>query len=77
MVVRQGMLLMGVGVVLGALASVWAARALQAFLFGVGATDPATYAAVGALLAGVALAATYLPALRATRVDPQTALKAE
>jgi putative ABC transport system permease protein len=50
---------------------------MSAFLFGVGPMDPITYAAVSALLAGMTLAATYLPAHRASRVDPVVALRAE
>jgi putative ABC transport system permease protein len=52
-------------------------RVMSAFLFGVGPMDPITYAAVSALLAGMTLVATYLPAHRAARVDPVVALRAE
>ena len=52
-------------------------RVMSAFLFGVGSMDPITYAAVSALLAGMTLVATYLPAHRAARVDPVVALRAE
>lgn len=77
MVVRQGMVLLGLGLVLGGLAAAGATRALQAFLFQVGRGDPGTWLAVGALLSAVTLAATWLPAVRATRVDPQRALKSD
>jgi putative ABC transport system permease protein len=50
---------------------------LSAFLFGVGATDPVTFAAVSVLLLVIALAASYIPSRRALRVDPLTALRAE
>jgi putative ABC transport system permease protein len=50
---------------------------MSAFLFGVGPMDPVTYAAVAAILALVSLLATYLPARRASRVDPVIALRAD
>jgi putative ABC transport system permease protein len=50
---------------------------MSAFLFGVGPMDPITYAAVAVVLAGMTLVATYLPASRASRVDPVLALRAE
>jgi ABC-type lipoprotein release transport system permease subunit len=50
---------------------------MSAFLFGVGPMDPMTYAVVSAALAAVALLATYLPARRASRVDPAVALRAD
>lgn len=65
-----------VGVALGALAAFGAARLIRALLFGVGASDLPTFAATAALLAAIALAASYLPARRAVRVDPVAALRA-
>jgi ABC-type lipoprotein release transport system permease subunit len=56
---------------------VLAARALRAFLFGIGTGDPMTFAAVALLLLVVALAASYIPSRRALRVDPVVALRAE
>ena len=50
---------------------------MSAFLFGVGPMDPMTYAVVSGVLAAVALLATYLPARRASRVDPMVALRAD
>ena len=81
MVVRQGVAQIAVGLVLGlglALAlAVAAADGIQNTLFGVSGRDPLTYLAVAALVAGVSLVATFVPARRATRVDPMTALRAE
>lgn len=75
--VREGARLTAVGLVLGLGASLLVSRVLASFLFGVGATDPATYAGVAALLAAVALLACYLPARRAAHVDPMAALRSE
>ncbi len=65
------------GIVLGLAGAVALTRVLAGSLFGVAATDPATYAGVAQLLATVAAAASYLPARRAARVDPVVALRAE
>jgi predicted permease len=74
MVVRQGMMPVAAGIALG-LAGAWAAsRLLTASLHGVTASDPLTFAAVAALLAAVAVAATALPARRAVAVDPTRVL---
>ncbi len=67
--------LLGVGV--GLIGAWFAAQALSRFLFGVGAADPATFVGVSAILIVVAMCASYLPARRALRVDPVTALRAE
>jgi predicted permease len=76
-VAAQGMLLAGIGIVLG-LGSVWAlARLLAALLYGVGPTDPMVLGLVTLALLGAALLATYLPATRATTVDPTIALRYE
>jgi putative ABC transport system permease protein len=77
LVVRQGMLLTGFGVVLGVAAAYWLTRLLETLLFGVSATDIGTFAAVAALLAAVAFLATWIPARRAARVDPLVALRYE
>jgi putative ABC transport system permease protein len=77
LVVGQGMRLVGAGLVLG-LSGAWVlSRVLESQLYGVGARDPLTYVTVAAMLGAVALAASYLPARRAVRVDPMSALKAE
>ena len=73
----QGMRLAAIGVVLGLGAAYGLTRLLSRFLFGVGANDPATFIAVAAILALVALAATYVPARRATEVDPLVTLRYE
>jgi putative ABC transport system permease protein len=77
LVVVDGMRPVAAGVVLG-LGAAWAlGRALAAFLFGVTPADPLSYAAAVGLLSGAALAATLIPARRAVRVDPVTALAGE
>jgi len=73
----HGVKLVAVGVVLGVSASYALTRLMAALLFGVGPTDPATYGIVSATLASVALVATYLPARRASRLDPVVALRTD
>lgn len=65
------------GIVLGLIGSVAAGRALQAILFGISPLDPLTFACAAALMMGVAVLASYIPARRALRVDPINALRAE
>ncbi len=74
---RHGLLLTGCGVVLGIVVALVITRVMSALLFGVRPTDPVTYCVVAASLATVALLATYLPARRASRVDPVVALRAD
>jgi ABC-type antimicrobial peptide transport system permease subunit len=77
MVVARGLSLTGAGLGLG-LALAWAlTRTLQNLLYGVAAADPATFAAVASVLAVIALAACYLPARRASRLDPIAVLRAD
>jgi putative ABC transport system permease protein len=77
LVVRQAMGLALVGVAVGVGLALIGARALRSQLYGVHSTDPVTYIGLSALLILVALLATYLPARRATRVDPLVILRAE
>ncbi|HEX9699937.1 MAG TPA: FtsX-like permease family protein, partial [Acidobacteriota bacterium] len=75
MVLRQGSLIVGVGIALGLAGCFAVSRLLESFLYGVSPTDPLTYASLTALIAAVGLAASYVPARRATRIDPLTALR--
>ena len=77
LIVRQAMFLVVCGVAAGSVAALYLSQTMEKMLFSVTPTDPVTFAAVAALLVGVALVASYLPARRATRVDPIVALRAE
>jgi putative ABC transport system permease protein len=77
MVVRQGLALALIGVLLGVAASAAATRLMTGFLFNVSPTDPWTFAAVVGVILGVVLVASYLPARRASQVDPLEALRTE
>jgi predicted permease len=72
---RYGLLLTGAGITLGIGVALALTRVMSALLFGVGATDPATYAVVSGVLAAIALFATWIPARRASRIDPMAALR--
>ncbi|MCW5980442.1 MAG: ABC transporter permease [Bryobacteraceae bacterium] len=76
-VLRQGIGLALVGIAAGVPATLLIARALDSFLFGVSAADPLTFAGVAAALLVAAAFASYLPARRATRIDPMAALRQE
>jgi predicted permease len=77
MVLRGALGLVAVGVVIGLVLSLGLAQAVRGFLYGIGATDPVTFLGVPAVLMGVALVASLVPARRASRVDPVKALKSE
>ncbi|HET8677043.1 MAG TPA: FtsX-like permease family protein, partial [Blastocatellia bacterium] len=77
LILSDGIILTITGVVLGLVASFAVTRILTSQLYGVDATDPVTFAVVSAILAAVAMAASYIPARRATRVDPMVALRHE
>lgn len=77
LVVREGMRLAAFGVVIGLVTSLILTRLLSSLLFGVSPTDPLTFAGIVLLLVSVTLAACYVPARRAIRVDPVTALRYE
>jgi ABC-type antimicrobial peptide transport system permease subunit len=77
MFVRYGLALAGIGVAIGLAASVGLMRLMKSLLFGISPLDPLTYAAVPVVLVTAAVLASYLPARRASAVDPVEALKAE
>jgi predicted permease len=77
LVLGQGVLLTVSGIALGLVGAFWLVKLLSSLLFGIGATDAVTFAAVGAVLLGVAALASYVPARRAARVDPVIAMRAD
>jgi putative ABC transport system permease protein len=77
LVVKQGMRLSLAGVLIGLAAALGVSRVLSGLLFGIHPTDPITYISVAFALAAVTLLACYLPARRATKVDPMVALRYE
>jgi ABC-type antimicrobial peptide transport system permease subunit len=77
LVLRQGLVLTAAGLAFGLAAGAAGAQVLRSLLFGVSALDPVAFGGAVALFAAVSLAASYLPARRAMRVDPMLALRAE
>ena len=77
LVLRQAVLTTFIGVLVGGIAAFALTRLMESMVFGVSTSDPLTYAAVAALLLVVGLLAAYIPARRATRIDPMIALRAE
>jgi len=77
LIVGQGMRLVVLGIAIGLTVAFAVTRVMRSLLFDVSPTDPATYAAIAALLCAVALVGCVLPARRASRVDPLVALRQE
>ncbi len=77
MVLKQGMILAGMGVAIGLVAAVGLTRLMSSLLYGVEATDPLTFGVVAVVLSAVAMLASYVPAVRASRTDPLEALRFE
>ena len=77
MVVNHGMKLAVIGIGLGIAGGLMVARLIASLLFGIAPTDLPTFVGVGVVLVMVAFAASYIPALRATKVDPMVALRYE
>jgi ABC-type antimicrobial peptide transport system permease subunit len=77
LILDRGVRLTLIGLAIGVAGAIGLTRLMAALLYGVGARDPVTMVSVGVILAGVAIAASYVPARRATRVDPVVALRYE
>ena len=77
LVLRRGLMLVAIGLIIGIGAALWLTRIIANQLFGVSPTDPLTFVAVALAMTVVALAACFIPARRATRVDPMIALRSE
>ncbi len=77
LILGQGMVLAGIGIVLGLAASFALTRVVRSYLVGVSSTDPVTFTVVSAVLLVVAAVASYLPARRASLIDPSHALREE
>jgi ABC-type antimicrobial peptide transport system permease subunit len=75
LVLRHGLVIAAIGLGLGVAGAFVITRLMQSLLFGVGAADPMTYVAVSLFVAATALAASYIPARRAARLDPMRSLR--
>jgi putative ABC transport system permease protein len=75
MILREGGVLVAIGLALGMPAALIATRVIRGLLFGVAPTDPATFAGVALLMAVIGLAACWIPAMRAARVDPAVTMR--
>jgi ABC-type antimicrobial peptide transport system permease subunit len=76
-VMAEALMLVGVGLAAGCIGAALLARLIANLLYGISATDPMTYAASGIVLVAVGAGAAYLPARRAARIDPMSALRSE
>ena len=77
MTMKQGLKLVGLGLLIGLTSAFVLTRVMASLLFGISATDPATFTSICLVLLSVAALASYIPALRATNVDPTVALRAQ
>jgi putative ABC transport system permease protein len=77
LIMRRGAMITGIGIVIGLAAAFGTTRFISSFLYGISPTDPLTFIDVTLILAAVALAAVFVPARRATSIDPMTALRYE
>jgi len=77
LILKQGMVLAGIGSVCGLLIALGGARMMKSLLYGVSTSDPITFTCVGLLLFGIAFLSCWVPARRASRVEPMIALRAE
>ena len=77
MTVKEGLKLVGAGLLIGLISAIVLTRVIESLLFGVSATDPVTFGIICVVLLMVAALASYIPALRATTVDPMVALRAQ
>ncbi len=77
MTVMQGLKLVGLGLVIGLVAAFLLTRVMASLLFGISATDPLIFFGISIVLLAVAILASFIPALRATKVDPMIALRAQ
>ncbi len=77
MTIKQGLKLVSAGMMLGLAAAFLMTRVLASLLFGISATDPVTFIGISLVLFAVAIVASYVPALRATKVDPIIAVRAQ